>query len=276
LKHFSAVVVLFTCFAAAAPAAAQTMQFTDKGYVTVNLAGQVGSHTLDTNFNFPLFDETATVNSSQKVSGGFLFDIGGAYRVWGNNLLAGVSYSHTSSDADVAISGSIPDPVFFDRPTTFERTQGGAKHSENAVHISAIWMIPVANKTDVALFAGPSIFFVKQQTIGTPTVSPGPVVDTSTMMRAVPVTASSDRMTRPIVSSWPLPSPTIRPPACTAGRSCGAFGRSSERSWSATWPCIGRRSSTTGRSGWSEKRELDRISRIDRIQTTVDEPVCCP
>ena len=178
MKHFSAVVVLFTCFAAAAPAAAQTMQFTDKGYVTVNLAGQVGSHTLDTNFNFPLFDETATVNSSQKVSGGFLFDIGGAYRVWGNNLLAGVSYSHTSSDADVAISGSIPDPVFFDRPTTFERTQGGAKHSENAVHISAIWMIPVANKTDVAVFAGPSIFFVKQQTIGTPTVSPGPVVDT--------------------------------------------------------------------------------------------------
>src|SRR3954469_12578129 len=149
--------ILALCLCAAPQiASAQTMQWTDKGYATLNIGGQVGSHDLDTNSTFPLYDETATVTSTQKVSGGAFFEVGGAYRVWGNNLLAGVSFSHTGSDADVAITGSIPDPVFFDRPRTVNSTQSGAKHSENALYLNAIWMIPVANKLDVGVFGGPA------------------------------------------------------------------------------------------------------------------------
>src|SRR5262245_18755264 len=77
---------------------AQTMQFTDKGYVSVNGGWQAASHTLDTNFTFSLYEENATVASSQKIKGGGFFDIGGAYRVWGQNLLAGVTFSHVTSD----------------------------------------------------------------------------------------------------------------------------------------------------------------------------------
>ena len=74
---------------------------------------------MDTSSTFPLYDETATITSSQKVKGGAFFDIGGAFRVWGKNLLAGVTYSHTSSDADVALdrpasptpsSSTVPGP----------------------------------------------------------------------------------------------------------------------------------------------------------------------
>ena len=156
---------------------AQTMQWTDKGYVSVNGGFQVGSHDLNTSASFPLYDETATVTSSQKVKSGGFFDIGGAYRVWGNNLLAGVTYVHTTSEAEVAINASIPDPVFFDRPRTVTSTQSGAKHTENVIHLNAIWMIPVAHKIDVGLFGGPSIFSVKQQTVNTLSVTePGPVV----------------------------------------------------------------------------------------------------
>lgn len=155
------------------------MQWTDKGYVTVNGGVQTGSQTLATSDSFSLYEETATVTSTQKVKSGAFFDIGGAYRVWGNNLLAGVSFSHMSSDADVSVSASIPDPIRFDAPRSVSATVSGAKHTENAVHISAIWMMPVANKIDVGVFAGPSIFSIKQQTIGTPTVTePGPAVST--------------------------------------------------------------------------------------------------
>jgi hypothetical protein len=146
-------------------AAAQTMQWTDKGYVSVNVGMQIGSDTLDTSSTFPLYDETATVTSTQKIEGGAIFDIGGAYRVWGNNLLAGISYSRTSSDADVAISASIPDPDVFDQPRSVSDTQSGVKHTENAIHINAIWMMPVANKLDVGFFAGPTIFSVQQDTV---------------------------------------------------------------------------------------------------------------
>ena len=45
------------------------------------------------------------------------------------------------------------------------------------MHLDLIWMMPVAAKTDIALFAGPSILSVSQDTIGTLTVSePGPTV----------------------------------------------------------------------------------------------------
>src|SRR6476659_8665350 len=97
--------MLALCFCAAPRmVSAQTMQFTDKGFVTVSGGAQVGSHNIDSSSSFPLYDETATITTTQKVKGGGFFDIGGAYRVWGKNLLAGVSFSHTASDSDVALT----------------------------------------------------------------------------------------------------------------------------------------------------------------------------
>jgi len=169
--------LLALCLIAAPRVASAQMQWTDKGFISVNGGGQVGSHTLESSASFPLYDETATVSTSQKVKGGGLFDIGGAYRVYGKNLLAGVSFSHTSSKSDVSLNGSIPDPIVFDKPRTVTSSQSGAQHSENTVHINAIYMIPVANKVDVGVFGGPSIFAVKQDTITTLTVAePGPTV----------------------------------------------------------------------------------------------------
>lgn len=177
-KTTNALILTLALSAAPQIASAQTMQWTDKGYVTFNVGAQVGSDDLATSSTFTIYEETASVSSTQKVKSGAFFEIGGAYRVWGRNLLAGVSFSHTSSDTDVAITASIPDPVFFDRPRNVSATQSGAKHSENVIHLDAIWMIPVANKIDVGVFAGPSIFMIKQDTITsvTPT-EPGPTIN---------------------------------------------------------------------------------------------------
>jgi hypothetical protein len=171
LKITTAAALALSLFAAPRPVSAQTMQWTDKGFITVSGGVQTGSHDLATNTTFPLYDETATVTSSQKVKSGGLFDIGGAYRVWGKNLLAGVNYSHVSSESDINVNASLPHPVFFDRPRTITTSVGGAKHSENTVHIDAIYMIPVANKLDIAIFGGPSVFNVTQDSLGTPTVT---------------------------------------------------------------------------------------------------------
>jgi outer membrane protein with beta-barrel domain len=172
--------VLVLCVCAPRIAAAQSMQWTDKGYVSVNVGVQAGSHDLNESGSFPLYDETATFTSTAKVKGGFLFDLGGAYKVWGNNLLAGVTYSHMSSKSDGGIVGSVPDPVFFDRPRAVAQSFTDLKHSENQVHIDAIWMIPVANKMDLGISVGPTIFAVKQDTIPSLTVTePGPTVTTA-------------------------------------------------------------------------------------------------
>jgi len=163
---------------AARPATAQTLQWTDKGFVTVNGGVQVGSHDLTTTQTFDLFDETATVTTASKVKSGGLFDIGGGYRVW-QNVAVGVTYSFTSSDSNAAITGIIPDPRVFDNPRSISASAGGLRHKENVLHFNATWMMPITDKIDVGFSAGPSIFFVKQDVVSSvPTTEPGPSVGT--------------------------------------------------------------------------------------------------
>ena len=170
------LLALCVCAGAARPVAAQTMQWTDKGFVTVNGGVQVGSHDLTANQTFPLYDETANVTASSKVKSGGLFDIGGAYRVW-HNVAVGVVYTFTSSDSSAAITGSIPDPIRFDAPRPVSANASGLKHKENALHLDATWMMPVTDKIDVGFSAGPSIFFVKQDVVSSlPITEPGPAV----------------------------------------------------------------------------------------------------
>jgi hypothetical protein len=173
----TAVILALCLCAAPRVASAQTMQWTDKGFVTVNAGGQAGSHELRDSVTFPLYGQNAVVETAQGISGGAFFDFGAAYRVWGNNVLAGVSYSRTSSDSDVAIAASIPDPVVTNNPRSVQTSQSGADHAENAIHLNLIWMMPVANKIDVGFFAGPTIFTVQQDTVTSLTVTePVPTV----------------------------------------------------------------------------------------------------
>ena len=177
LRIMKAAVLALCLCAAPRLASAQQVQWTDKGYATLDAGAQVGSHTLNTSSTFPLYDENATVTSSQKVLGGGFFDIGGAYRVWKNNLLGGITFVHTASDSSVTIQGQIPDPAVFNQPRSVTSSASGAKHSENVVHLDAIWMIPLIDKVDIGVFAGPSIFSMSQDTISTLTVTePAPTV----------------------------------------------------------------------------------------------------
>lgn len=160
---------------------AQTMQWTNKGFITVNGGGEFGSHDLTTSQTFDLYGESASIKSSQTIKSGGLFDIGGAYRVWGNNVLAGVSFTHTASTESVNVTGTIPDPRFFGTGRSVSTSAGTAKHSETAAHFDAYYMIPIANKMDIGLFGGPSIFWLSQDTVGNVTVTEPTPTLTATM-----------------------------------------------------------------------------------------------
>jgi hypothetical protein len=172
------LLALCVCAGAARPAAAQAMQWTDKGFVTVNGGVQIGSHDLTTTQTYDLFEETATVTTASKVKSGGLFDIGAGYRVW-ENVAVGLTYSFTSSQSNAAITGSIPDPRVFDSPRSISASASGLKHKENVLHFNATWMMPVTDKVDVGFSAGPSLFLVKQDVVSSvPTTEPGPAVGT--------------------------------------------------------------------------------------------------
>lgn len=179
----SSLLCLALC-ATVAPKAHAQMTWTDQGFVNVSGGAQAGSHTLATQSTFDLYEEQGSVSSSQKVGGGGFFDISAGYKVW-HNLAVGLGYSHSASSADAAVSASVPDPLFFDRPRAVTATAPDLKHSENAIHISGTWMVPVTDKIDVGVSFGPSIFMVKQDLPTGVTISePGPTVTGTTIASA--------------------------------------------------------------------------------------------
>ena len=153
------------------------MQWTDKGFVNVNFGVQTGSHDLDTNTTFDLYEEPASISSAQTIDGASFFEVGAGYRVW-RNLALGVTYSRLVSDTDVGITGNVPDPVFFDRPRPVSGSVTGAEHSQNALHLQGVWMVPVTDKIDLGIGFGPTIFMVSQDVPSAVSVSePGPTIN---------------------------------------------------------------------------------------------------
>lgn len=157
------------------------MQWTDKGFVNVNFGVQAGSHSLNTDTTFEIYEEQATISSAQDVAGGAFFEVGAGYRVW-RNLTVGLTYSRLRSDSDVSITGSIPDPIQFDRPRPVSGSVGGAEHSQQALHLQGTWMVPVTDKVDVGFAFGPTIFIVSQDIPSEINVTePGPTISSITV-----------------------------------------------------------------------------------------------
>jgi outer membrane protein with beta-barrel domain len=171
----TAVLCLAFC-ALAAPRAHAQMKWTDKGFANINIGAQSGSHDVETNTTFSVYDEDAHVTTTQKTGGGFLFDLNGGYKVW-SNLVVAVGYSFMSDSTDGAVTASIPDPAVFDRLRTVTATADNLSHAEHAINFSGVWMVPVTDKVDVGLSFGPTIFMVKQELPDTITFTePGPTV----------------------------------------------------------------------------------------------------
>ena len=168
------------------------MKWTDQAYATLSVGGQAGSHTLTTQPNFDLYEETGTLTTSQKVGGGAFVDIGGGYKVW-RNLVVALSFSHAGSSSDVAIAAQVPDNVFTDHLRPATGTLSGAKHSENVVHINAVWMVPVTDKIEVGVLAGPSVFMIKQGlATGVTVIEPTPTINNVTSTSAKKTTGGFD------------------------------------------------------------------------------------
>lgn len=171
----AAVLCLLMC-ALVVPGAHAQMTWTDKGFANLSGGFQAGSHTLATSTSFGLYDEQALVDTSQKISGGGFFDVSAGYKVW-RNLALGLGFSWTSSKADAAISARIPDPVFHDRLRAISASAADLNHTERVLNLMGVWMVPVTDKIDVGLSAGPAIFMVKQDVPGELTITePGPIV----------------------------------------------------------------------------------------------------
>ena len=151
----------------AAPAAAQT---TKNIFLDVNAGVQVASRTFVVGARPIVYNETAIVDTSHDVGSGGLFDVSGGYRVW-RDLSIGLGFSFARSSGDAAMTAAVPHPLFHDRRVETKATADALKHSEKAVHLQAIWTMPVTDKIDASFSVGPSFISVSQEVVNGITVT---------------------------------------------------------------------------------------------------------
>ena len=174
---------------AATDAAAQSA-WTDLGYFNINGAIQTGDSRFTQTLREPIYGEEATYNLTHEFSGGGMFDFSFGGRVW-SNFAAGLAVTAFNTTSSLTLNGTVPHPLFFDRPRTVTSQQDVLDHRQLGYHVQLSWFVPVNDKLDVALFGGPSFFSVDQQLATQVTVAEsGEPFDTVTVSQVVTQKAS--------------------------------------------------------------------------------------
>ena len=160
---------------AQAPAAAQTTPspLNNKLFVNVNVGGQTQARVINTNFTVPnIYGETAALAATATVDGGPLFDFSIGYRFM-PRIGVSIGYSRYNKAGSVFGAASVPNPVFFNQPAAVTITPRPAAHSEKSVYALVSFFVPIDEKLEFSLFAGPSGTRVTQELINGFTIPAG-------------------------------------------------------------------------------------------------------
>lgn len=168
-RQFALVLALGLAPFLTMPVAAQTADAAtspapaERYYLNLSGGYQAKSQTISESGSFDIYEEDAQYTVRQEIKGGGLVDIaGGARFTWmGQRLGAGISYSQrVKTTDDITADVTVPHPLFAAEPRSASVRAGGAGYSERAVHLQALWFVPVTVRFDVAFFIGPSFFSV--------------------------------------------------------------------------------------------------------------------
>jgi hypothetical protein len=161
---FDALFATGLVMAVCSPATAQVREWQDRVMFGLSYGVQASSADINSSGTFTIYDEQGTVNSQSSFGAGGLFDLSVGVRVWRNLGIAG-GYHFYSSTGDGTIEGTVPHPLFFDRPRSFSQSVDGLERKEQAGHLMFGWMVPLSDRFDVFVYAGPSFFRVKQDVV---------------------------------------------------------------------------------------------------------------
>lgn len=149
-----------------------TMPLGGKAFVNVNVGVQTQASTMNNDFSFPIYGETATVKTSASVGSGPIFDLSVGYRFI-PRFGAAIGYSSFSSTGTAQGAASIPSPVFFDRPAAVTIDAVSAKRTDRSMYLVLVGFVPIADKVELSVFLGPSFTRVQQELIADASVPAG-------------------------------------------------------------------------------------------------------
>ena len=188
------VVFLLACsvFVGVVRDASAQQQAQDRGYINLGWGVESGTSTMTDTRTSQRYDEAETITTTADFTSGSIFDVGVGLRVY-KNFTVGVAYHQEQNDTESTITGSIPSPVFFNRPRQLNATES-LDRKEMATHLVLGWWVPINSKLDVMVSGGPSFFRITQDAVSdvTPTEEGG---NFSTVGASVETTERSKSVT---------------------------------------------------------------------------------
>lgn len=136
-----------------------------KMFASLEVGAQPTQRTVTSTGSFAVYDETATVNTSQPVHNGPVFGGSVGYRLTpAVGISAGVTVFNART-ADATVSASIPDLLVYGQPASVTATTTGLAHSQLGIHLDAVWFHPVSRKLELVLSGGPSVVRVSHDVV---------------------------------------------------------------------------------------------------------------
>jgi len=145
-----------------APSQPSKSQWPSEGFFSIDGGYQARSFTFDEVHHEARPVEESTWQAEYKLRDGWWFGAGGGSRVWRNLVIAG-AYSFSRDDGPATITASIAHPFFFNQFRNIAGESGDLHQDEHALHVSAMWMIPVTRHLEIGVFGGPSFFWVERE-----------------------------------------------------------------------------------------------------------------
>jgi hypothetical protein len=146
------------------PAAAQGTPWEDRVFANLSFGVDTGTTEIAQNRSVPIYGETGTARTDVSFGSFPIFDIAVGARLFSNVGVA-IAYHTGGTTGDGTISGTVPHPVFFDRPRDFAEPFNDADRDEHATHLQIGWMAPLGDSFDVFIYGGPSFYRVTQDMV---------------------------------------------------------------------------------------------------------------
>ena len=126
----------------------------------MGVGGQLTSSDISVRETFPLFQETATVETDVKVGAGARIDVGGGWWI-GSRFGAGARISVFRKTGELTADYTLPYPFLFNDHRRASATVDASQQVRD-LHLQALWKVRAGGPWQVAIFGGPSITWLKQ------------------------------------------------------------------------------------------------------------------
>ena len=70
-----------------------------------------------------------------------------------------------SKDSSASVNANLPHPFFFNQHRRVSGTVADLARREVGIHIKALWVVPVNESMDIAVFGGPTFFSLNQELV---------------------------------------------------------------------------------------------------------------